>query len=46
MVNGSLNRDIRGIINMELNKKYSHNPENFKNDIISFMNKFSDKRIC
>ena len=43
MVNGSLNRDIRDIINMEIDKKYGRDPENFKNKIIAFMNKFSDK---
>ena len=28
MVNGFINSDIRSFINIELNKKYSHNPEN------------------
>jgi hypothetical protein len=43
MVNGSINSDIRSFINIELNKKYSHNPENLKNNIINFMNRFSTK---
>ena len=32
-----------GIINMEVNKKYGYNPEQTKNNIIRFMNRFSDK---
>ena len=43
MVNGFINSDIRSFINIELNKKYSHNPENLKNNIINFMNRFSTK---
>ena len=43
MVNGSINYGMRGLINMEMIKKYGRDPENFKNIIIAFMNKFSDK---
>ena len=41
--NKSINRDMIGIINMEVNKKYGYNPEQTKNNIIRFMNRFSDK---
>ena len=44
MVNGSINYEMRGLINMEMIKKYGRDPENFKNIIIAFMNKFSDKK--
>ena len=43
MVNGSLNSEIRGLINMEMRKKCGHNHEHTKDYMIKFMNKFSNK---
>ena len=43
MVNGSLNSEIRGLINNVIRKKYGHNHEHLKNHYINFMNKFSNK---
>ena len=43
VVNGSLNSEIRGLINMEMRKKCGHNHEHTKDYMIKFMNKFSNK---
>ena len=43
MVNGSLNSEIRGLINMEMRKKCGHNHEQTKDYMIKFINKFSNK---
>ena len=50
MMLNDLNFQIKNLIDMIINKKYSFNPDNFKNDIINFkndiinfINRFSDK---
>ena len=43
MVNVSLDREMRGLINMEIRKKYGIDPARFKQNCLEFMHKFPDK---
>ena len=43
MVNGALNSEMRGLIYMEIKKKYGIDPARFKQNCLEFMHKFPDK---
>ena len=43
MRNGSINSDIRGLINSEVHKKYGYQHKHLKEKMIIFMSKFSNK---
>ena len=43
MVNVSLDREMRGLIYMEIKKKYGIDPARFKQNCLEFMHKFPDK---